>query len=275
MHSINCKGRLLSFHQPLIMGILNTTPDSFFSDSRASTIDAVLQRAEAMLEQGATILDMGGQSTRPKAERVSPDVEASRVLPAIDAVHRRFPDAVISADTFYASVAREAVAAGASIINDVSAGNIDPEMFATVASLDVPYVLMHMQGDPQTMQQNPQYNDVVLDVFDFLNFKLKALQDLGIKDIIVDPGFGFGKTQRHNFDLLNGIEYFQHLDKPLLIGISRKGMVHRTLGITADAALNGSTVLHTISLMKGAHMLRVHDVKEAMEAIRLMACLKG
>lgn len=275
MHSINCKGRLLSFHQPLVMGILNTTPDSFFSDSRAGTIDAVLQKAAAMLEQGAAILDMGGQSTRPNAERVAADVEAARVVPAIEAVHQRFPEAIISVDTFYGSVAREAVAAGASIVNDVSAGILDPDMFATVASLQVPYVLMHMQGDPQTMQQNPHYDSVVLDVFDFLNFKVAALQQLGIKDIIIDPGFGFGKSQQHNFELMKGLEYFQQLNKPLLVGVSRKGMVHRTLNITAAEALNGSTVLHTISLMKGAHLLRVHDVKEAVEAVKLVGNLAG
>lgn len=273
MHSINCKGRLLSFHQPMVMGILNTTPDSFFSDSRAATIDAVLHRAEAMLEQGAAVLDMGGQSTRPNAERVSATVETNRVVPAIEAVHRRFPEAIISVDTFYASVARHAVAAGASIVNDVSAGTLDPDMFTTVASLEVPYVLMHMQGDPQTMQQNPQYDNVVLDVFDFLNFKIAELHQLGIKDIIIDPGFGFGKNQKHNFEMMNGLEYFQELNKPLLVGISRKGMVHRTLGITAAEALNGSTVLHTISLMKGAQLLRVHDVKEAVEAVKLVGNL--
>lgn len=273
MHSINCKGRLLSFHHPLVMGILNTTPDSFFSDSRAGTIDAVLHKAEAMLEQGASILDMGGQSTRPNAERVAATVEAGRVVPAIEAVHQRFPEAIISVDTFYSSVAREAVAAGASIVNDVSAGTLDPDMFAAVASLEVPYVLMHMKGDPQTMQQNPHYDNVVLDVFDYLNFKVAELQQLGIKDIIIDPGFGFGKNQTHNFELMNGLEFFQQINKTLLVGISRKGMVHRTLGITAAEALNGSTVLHTISLMKGAHLLRVHDVKEAVEAIRLVGRL--
>lgn len=275
MYSINCNGRLLSFSTPVIMGILNTTPDSFFKDSRANTSEAVLFRAEQMLTEGATILDMGGQSTRPNATRISAHEEAQRVLPQIEAVHRRFPEAVISIDTFYAAVAKEAVERGAAIVNDVSAGTIDSAMFQTVAGLQVPYVLMHMQGDPQTMQQKPYYNNVVLDVFDHLNFKIHQLHALGVKDIIVDPGFGFGKTPRHNFDLLSELEYFGQLQKPLLIGISRKGMVYRTLGITAEEALNGSTVLHTISLLKGAHILRVHDVREAAEAIKLVQALKG
>ncbi len=276
MYTINCKGRLLHFSTPVVMGILNTTPDSFFKDSRAATTDAVLARAEKMLQEGAGVLDMGGQSTRPGAERVSAATEAARVLPQIEAVNKHFPEAIISIDTFYASVAEEAVARGASIINDVSAGTLDPDMFATVAKLQVPYVLMHMQGNPQNMQQAPAYDDVVLDVFDLLNFKIAELHALGVKDIIMDPGFGFGKLPKHNFALMAGLEYFRQLEKPLLVGISRKGMVYKTLGTTADKALNGTTVLHTIALMKGAAILRVHDVREAVEAIKLvgelMAC---
>lgn len=275
MYSINCKGRLLSFHRPLVMGILNTTPDSFFKGSRTHTTDAVLHRAEQMLEQGAALLDIGGQSTRPNAASVSAAAEAGRVLPAIEAVHRRFPEAIISVDTFYAAVAKEAVECGASLINDVSAGTIDAAMFATVAALQVPYVLMHMQGNPQTMQKAPHYGNVVLDVFDFLNFKMAQLQQAGVKDILIDPGFGFGKTARHNFELMAGMEYFRQLNRPLLIGISRKGMVYRSLNITADEALNGSTVLYTISLMKGASILRVHDVKEAVEAVKLVGAVMG
>lgn len=257
------------------MGILNTTPDSFYAGSRAATLDAVMERAEAMLKQGASILDMGGQSTRPNATRVTAEEEATRVLPAIEAVHKRFPEAIISVDTFYGSIARAAVERGASVVNDVSAGTIDPQMINTVAALQVPYVLMHMQGDPQTMQLDPRYNNVVLDVFDFLNFRIAQLQEAGIKDVIVDPGFGFGKNMQHNFELMGNLEYFQELQRPLMVGISRKGMVHKTLGITAAEALNGTTVLHTISLMKGAHLLRVHDVKEAVEAIKLVQQTKG
>lgn len=268
--TLNCKGKLLVLDKPGVMGILNLTPDSFYANSRMREEDALLFRAEQMLQEGAVILDMGGQSTRPNSDRVSAEEEARRVLPAIEAVHRRFPDALISVDTFYASVLKEAVARGACIANDVSAGTIDEAMLETVAALGVPYVLMHMQGNPQTMQQNPVYKNVVLDVFDFLNFKIKALNKAGIKDIIVDPGLGFGKTIAHNFQLLASLSYFQNLQKPLLIVVSRKGTVYKTLNISPEEALNGSTVLHTVSLMNGATLLRVHDVKEAMQAIELV-----
>lgn len=275
MNSINCRGRLLHFDQPRIMGILNTTPDSFFSGSRTASLEAVVERAGKLLEQGAAIIDIGGQSTRPNAERVNAEEEAERVLPAIEAVAHHFPEAIISIDTFYATVALGAVERGAAIVNDVSAGSLDAALLPTVAKLGVPYVLMHMQGNPQNMQQAPQYNNVVLDVFDYLNFRIAELRAMGIKDIIVDPGFGFGKTAAHNFELMSRLEYFQQLGHPLLVGISRKGMVYRTLGISANEALNGTTVLHTVSLMKGAQILRVHDVAEAVQAVRLVAALNG
>ncbi|RPD51396.1 dihydropteroate synthase [Paracnuella aquatica] len=275
MNSINCRGRLLHFDEPRIMGILNTTPDSFFSGSRTASLEAVVERAGKLLEQGAAIIDIGGQSTRPNAERVAAEEEAERVFPAIEAVAHHFPEAIISIDTFYATVALGAVERGAAIVNDVSAGSLDAALLPTVAKLGVPYVLMHMQGNPQNMQQAPQYNNVVLDVFDYLNFRIAELRAMGIKDIIVDPGFGFGKTAAHNFELMSRLEYFQQLEHPLLVGISRKGMVYRTLGISADEALNGTTVLHTVSLMKGAQILRVHDVAEAVQAVRLVAALNG
>ncbi|ANE49355.1 dihydropteroate synthase [Flavisolibacter tropicus] len=270
MLSINCKGRLLNFETPVVMGIINTTPDSFYSNSRKNHLDAILETAGQMLQDGATILDIGGQSTRPGSERVAATEELNRVLPAIEAIHASFPDAVLSIDTFYASVAEAAIRAGAHIINDVSAGTIDNNLLPTVARLQVPYVLMHMQGDPQTMQANPTYNNVVLDVFDALNRQLKELIRMGINDIIVDPGFGFGKTIAHNFQLLHELSYFQNLQKPLLVGLSRKGTIYKTLKITAEEALNGTIVLNTISLLNGAHILRVHDVKEAMQAIKLV-----
>lgn len=251
------------------MGILNTTPDSFYEGSRLNDINRLLQKAEQMIKDGATILDIGGQSTRPDSERVPEEEELKRVLPAIEAVHKSFPEQIISIDTFYASVAREAVAAGASLVNDVSAGTIDKVLLRTVAELGVPYILMHIQGTPQTMQQNPQYKNVTLDVFDALSFKVKELQNLGIKDVIVDPGFGFGKTISHNFQLLRELSFFTQLAKPLLIGLSRKATVYKMLQTTADKALNGTTVLHTIALLNGANILRVHDVKEAREAIQL------
>jgi dihydropteroate synthase len=270
MYTLNCKGRLLIIDEPVVMGIINITPDSFYANSRISDMNAVLQKAEQMLIDGATIIDIGGQSTRPGSERISADEELKRVIPLIEAIHQKIPDAIISIDSFYSSVVKEAIAAGASIVNDVSAGTIDNELIQTVAGLNVPYVLMHMQGSPQTMQENPVYENVVLDVFDFLNKKIKELHQAGINDIIVDPGFGFGKTIAHNFELLNSLDFFKQLSKPVLIGLSRKGTVYKTLGITAEEALNGTTVLNTISLLKGASILRVHDVKEAKQVIRLV-----
>jgi dihydropteroate synthase len=274
MFTLNCKGRLLIIDEPLVMGILNTTPDSFFAGSRMQHTDQLLLKAEQMVKDGASIIDVGGQSTRPDSRRIAAEEELNRVLPAIEALHHHFPDLIISIDTFYAKVAQEAVRAGASIVNDVSAGTIDNAMTAAVAALEVPYVLMHMKGDPQTMQKNPVYTNVVLEVFDSLNFKLKALHQAGIKDIIVDPGFGFGKTIEHNFQLLSGLHYFKQLQTPLLAGLSRKATVYRTLGISPEEALNGTTVLNTISLWNGADILRVHDVKEAKQAVQLVMAVK-
>lgn len=270
MLSINCKGRLLNFETPVVMGIINTTPDSFYTNSRKNQVDAILETAGQMLKDGATILDIGGQSTRPGSERVSADEELQRVLPAIEAIHATYPNAILSIDTYYAKVAEATVKAGAHIINDVTAGNMDENLLPTVARLQVPYVLMHIQGDLNTMQDNPTYSNVVLEVFDKLNQQLKALTQMGINDIIIDPGFGFGKTIAHNFQLLNGLSYFHHLQKPLLVGLSRKGTIYKTLNITAEEALNGTTVLNTISLLHGAHILRVHDVKEAVQAVQLI-----
>jgi dihydropteroate synthase len=269
MFTLNCKGRILTIDTPIVMGILNLTPDSFYSGSRLSGIDAVLQKAAQMITDGATILDIGGQSTRPGSERVSAEEERQRILPAVEALHKTFPEQILSIDTFYASVAKEAVQAGASIVNDVSAGTIDADLLRTVAKLDVPYVLMHMPGNPQTMQQNPHYENVTLEVFDALSFKVKELEGMGINDIIIDPGFGFGKTITHNLRLLREISFFQQMGKPLMVGLSRKATVYKTLQTSADQALNGTTVLHTIALLNGANILRVHDVKEAKEAIDL------
>jgi dihydropteroate synthase len=270
MFTLNCKGVLLSIDVPIVMGIINTTPDSFFAGSRMQALDAVVSRAEQMILEGAAILDLGGQSTRPGSAPVSAEEEAERVIPAVEAVHRKFPGQLISIDTFYASVARQAIAAGASIVNDVSAGSLDEDMISTVAELGVPYVLMHMPGTPQNMQDHPPYKNVTLEVFDFLSFKIAELRQAGINDIIVDPGFGFGKNAAENFRLLQGLSFFQQLDKPLMVGLSRKATVYKTLGVGAGEALNGSTVLHTIALLNGATILRVHDVKEAMETIRLV-----
>jgi len=274
MYLLNCRGRLLNVDKPMIMGIINTTPDSFFAPSRQQLLDGVLSRAEEMLHLGAAILDMGGQSTRPGSRAVSAAEETDRVVPAIEAVHRHFPDAVISVDTYYASVAEAAVQAGASIINDISAGRLDENLLPAVARLRVPYVLMHMAGTPQHMQDAPHYTNVVREVMDFFIAELARLQKLGITDVILDPGFGFGKTIAHNFQLLRQLELFQLLQRPLLLGVSRKSTIYKTLGTTADQALNGTTVLHTVGLQKGAQLLRVHDVKEAREAVLLLQAMQ-
>jgi dihydropteroate synthase len=269
MFTLNCKGKLLAIDQPIVMGIINTTPDSFYPGSRTNISDDILFRAEKMANEGATILDVGGQSTRPKSEQISADEELNRVLPAIEAIHKNFPDQIISIDTFYSKVARETVAAGASVVNDVSAGTMDNDLISTVAQLNAPYVLMHMLGKPQTMQKNPEYKNVTLDVFDFLNFKIAELTKAGINDIIVDVGFGFGKTSAHNFQLLRELSFFQQMNKPVMVGLSRKNTIYKTLGITPEEALNGTTVMHTLALVNGATILRAHDVKEAMEAVKL------
>jgi dihydropteroate synthase len=269
MFTLNCKGKLLVIDAPIVMGIINTTPDSFYVGSRANLVDEVLFRAESMIREGVTILDVGGQSTRPKSEVVSREEELRRAIPAIEAIHKNFPQQIISVDTFYSNVAKEAIAGGAAIVNDVSAGALDPNLLSTVASMQVPYVLMHMPGDPQTMQQKAQYKNVTLEVFDFLNFKIAELVKLGVHDIIVDAGFGFGKTSSHNFQLLRELSYFKQLDRPLMVGLSRKATIYKTLGIAAEEALNGTTVMHTLALLNGANMLRVHDVKEAVEAVKL------
>jgi dihydropteroate synthase len=274
MFTLNCKGRILAISDPVVMGIINTTPDSFFKGSRISDVDAILLAAEKMIGDGALIIDIGGQSTRPGSIRVDAEQELKRVLPAIEAIHSKFPGQIISIDTFYSKVARLAVDAGASIVNDVSAGQFDNEMFSTVAEAQVPYVLMHMPGDPEIMQVNPSYKNVAVEVFDFLNFRIGQLVKEGIKDIIIDPGFGFGKTASHNFLLLKQLNWFHQLNKPVMVGLSRKATVYRTLQVEPVDALNGTTVVHTIALMNGADILRVHDVKEATEAVKLYAAYK-
>lgn len=256
-------------HQPIVMGILNINEDSFYSGNRYAAGEELLLRAQQMIADGAAILDIGGQSTRPGSEAISADEELARVIPAIEAIHKIFPEMIISVDTFYAKVAKEAVHAGASIINDISAGSFDETVIDTVASLKVPYVLMHMQGTPQTMQNHPHYEDVCREVLDFLIQKVAFIKSKGIKDIIIDPGFGFGKNATHNFALLKNLELFKILDLPLLLGVSRKGFIYRTLGTDAEQALNGTTVLNTLGLINGADILRVHDVKQAAEAVRL------
>jgi dihydropteroate synthase len=270
MFTLNCRGRLLVIDTPVVMSIINITPDSFYSGSRKNNIDEILSQAEKMIAEGATILDIGGQSTRPGSKALTASEELDRVLAGIQAVRSNFKEAYISIDTYHATVAEQAVSAGADIVNDISAGNLDELMITTVGRLNVPYICMHMQGTPQTMQQNPQYKNVTLDVLDFFIEKQEQCRLAGINDVIIDPGFGFGKTMAHNFELLKNLKAFDILKKPLLAGLSRKGTIYKTLGITAEEALNGTTVLNTIALMNGAKILRVHDVKEAVEAVKLL-----
>jgi dihydropteroate synthase len=270
MFTLNCKGRLLVIDKPVVMGIINVTPDSFYSGSRKTSEDAVLAQAEKMMNEGATFLDIGGQSTRPGSEDIGIEGELLRVVPAIEAINRRFPESIISVDTFYAKVVSEAVKVGASIVNDISSGTLDNQTIPTVAALNVPYIAMHMKGTPTTMQQYATYEDVTLEVLDFFIRKIDECREAGIKDIIADVGFGFAKTIAQNFTLLKNLSVFKILEKPLLVGLSRKATVYKTLGTTPEEALNGTTVLNTIALLNGARILRVHDVKEAIEAIRLV-----
>lgn len=269
MFTLNCNGRLLVVDKPLVMGIINVTPDSFFAGSRQQATDQILHKAEQMLEEGATILDIGGQSTRPGSKRITEEEEMNRIIGPVEMLKNKFPDAYISIDTYYARVAREAVSAGACMVNDISSGSMDTNMIQTVSVLQVPYVLMHIKGAPETMQQAPEYENLTREVLDYFIKKTAVLKQAGINDIIIDPGFGFGKTIQHNFELLRHLSVFKILNLPVLLGISRKSTIYKTLDVKADDALNGTTVLHTLGLHNGASILRVHDVREAIETIKL------
>ncbi|MHA4894436.1 dihydropteroate synthase [Pedobacter sp. PWIIR3] len=268
--TLNLRGKLLDLAYPCVMGIINITPDSFYGDSRVSTEQQAMNMAEKHLNEGAVFLDLGAYSSRPGAEDIDEEEELSRLIPMVEAIHKNFPEAFLSIDTFRSKVARAAVESGAHLINDISGGSLDDQMFETVASLQVPYVLMHMKGTPQTMKNEASYADFRMEVNNYFSDKIAALKQLGVKDVILDPGFGFAKTTAHNFELLNHLEDLQHFGYPLLSGISRKGMIYKTLEITADKSLNGTTALNTISLMKGASILRVHDVKEAVQCVTLV-----
>ena len=274
MFTLNCKGKLLVIDGPKVMGILNITPDSFYAGSRFNNIDAILKKAEKMLQDGATILDIGGQSTRPGSERIAVDEELKRVITPIENIIKHFPDAIISIDTYQSKVAKEAIESGASIANDISSGDMDKEMINIVAALHVPYICMHMKGTPDTMQKEPAYDDIAKEVLDYFIYKIARCKEAGINDIIVDPGFGFGKTIAHNFELLKKLEVLKISGKLILAGLSRKSTVYKTLGVTPEEALNGTTVLNTIALINGATILRVHDVKEAVEAVTLFNAYK-
>ena len=275
MFTLNCNGRLLVIEKPLAMGIINATPDSFYEGSRFSGTDKILVQAEKMISEGADILDIGGQSTRPGSEQVSEDTELSRIIGSIEAIHQKFPEIIISVDTYYSTVAKKCIHAGASIVNDISSGTMDKEMLSTIAALQVPFVAMHMKGTPQTMQQQADYENVTREVLDFFIRKKDECKTAGIADVIMDPGFGFAKTIAHNFQVLKDLSVFKMLDAPLLVGLSRKSSVYKTLGISPEEALNGTTVLNTVALMNGANILRVHDVREAKEAIKLCGAVSG
>ena len=276
--TLNVNGRLLDLAEPVVMGILNVTPDSFYDGGRHTGVDEALHQAEKMVAEGAAILDIGGMSSRPGAEIIDVETELQRVLPVVEALHQRFPEVPISIDTVRARVAREAVGAGAAIVNDISAGRIDEPgaMYAAVAELRVPFVLMHMQGLPGTMQLDPHYEgDVVLDVLDFLIAELGKLRALHVHDVIIDPGFGFGKTVAHNYALLDRMHVFGITDCPILAGVSRKSMICKVLGVSPENALNGTTALHMVALEQGARILRAHDVREARQTIQLWQQLQA
>ncbi len=271
--TLNCRGILLDLEKPIVMGILNLTPDSFYDGGQLSSADLVLKKAKKMIEEGASIIDVGGMSSRPGAEIISIKEELERVLPAIEMIHAHFPNVPISIDTVHAEVLKKAVEAGASIANDISAGTLDEGYLQMVADLRLPYILMHMQGKPSAMQSNPTYEDVTLEVLDFFIAKVERLRELGVVDIIVDPGFGFGKSLEHNYELLSKTHVFKILGLPIMVGLSRKSMVYKALKINSSEALNGSTALHMIALQQGARILRVHDVKEAVETIELFSLI--
>lgn len=270
-YSINVRGRLFDLSQPQVMGILNVTPDSFYSGSRMQTDAQIAARAEQIVEEGGTMIDLGAYSSRPGAADVSPEEELSRLSRALGIVRGLFPDVVVSVDTFRAEVARRCVEDyGADIINDISGGTLDEDMFPTVASLNVPYILMHMRGTPQTMQQQTDYNDVTAEILRYFGEKVDRLHAMGVSDIILDPGYGFAKTLEQNYQLLSRQRVFEVLDLPVLVGVSRKSMICKVLGCTPEEALNGTSVLHALALQQGTHILRVHDVKEAVETIKLV-----
>lgn len=272
---INVNGSLLNLSGPCVMGILNITPDSFYAGSRMQTEAEIAARAQQILDEGARIIDIGAYSSRPNAENVSPREEMERLRMGLEILRKTQPGAVISVDTFRADVARMCVEEyGVAIINDIAAGEMDADMFRTVVELNVPYIMMHMQGTPQNMQQHPHYDNLLKEVFLYFAQKVQQLRDLGMKDIILDPGFGFGKTVEHNYELLAHLEEFRIFELPLLVGVSRKSMIYRLLGNTPQDALNGTTVLDTICLLKGADILRVHDVREAVETVKIVEAMR-
>lgn len=270
-YTINVGGKLMDLSEPQVMGILNITPDSFYSESRKNTEEEIAGRVNAILAEGGSIIDVGAYSSRPGADNISAEEEKDRLRGALQILRRTAPEAVVSVDTFRADVARMCVEEyGVQIINDISGGQLDPQMFETVAALGVPYVLMHMKGNPQTMQQEPHYDDLLTEMLQYFGSKVQQLHELGVKDIILDPGFGFAKTMDHNYELMNRLQDLSVLELPLLVGVSRKSMIYKLLDGTPEGALNGTSVLNTLALLKGASILRVHDVKAAVEVVQIV-----
>ena len=273
--TINLKGKLMNFSIPKIMGILNITPDSFYDGGRYNSKEKIQRQIEKMVISGADIIDVGGYSSRPGAKDISIEDELNRVIPVIKIIKKKFPETIVSIDTFRSRIASEAIISGADIVNDISGGNLDSNMFQTVSKHKVPYILMHMRGNPENMMSKTNYENVTKDVCKYFSQRINKAHSCGINDIIIDPGFGFSKTTQQNYELLNNFEFFKEFQRPIIIGISRKSMIYKTLNTTPDKALNGTSVLHTISLMKGANILRTHDVKEAVECVKIVSQLKG
>ncbi len=271
---LDCNGRIINLEKPVVMGILNITPDSFFDGGKYLTTNAIIQRAGKILDEGGSIIDLGAVSTRPGAKQISENEELNRLLPALNAILKAYPDAIVSVDTYRAGIAQKVVDSGASIINDISGGSMDTQMFSTIAKLKVPYILMHMKGTPQNMQINPEYSDVVNEIKKTLWDKVNELHALDFKNIIIDPGFGFGKSVEHNYEILNRLAEFKEFGYPVLAGMSRKSMINKVLKINPAEALNGTTVVNTMAICNGADILRVHDVKEAVETIKITEMLK-
>nr|WP_299345309.1 dihydropteroate synthase [Allomuricauda sp.] len=273
--TINCKGTLVDLSSPKVMGILNLTPDSFYDGGKYKNEKAILGQVESMLSHGATFIDMGAYSSRPGAEHVPENEEMLRMLPILELVLKHFPETLISIDTFRASVAGKCLEIGAALINDISAGNLDVDMFDTISNYQAPYIMMHLKGTPQSMQKKAVYDDLIKDLLFYFSQKMNLAESKKINDIIIDPGFGFAKTREQNYHLLNHLDLFQTLKKPILIGLSRKSMIYKILETSPQEALNGTTALHAVALLKGVHILRVHDVKEAMECVKLIENLKA
>lgn len=273
MKSINCKGKLIDFSTPKVMGILNLTPDSFFDGGLYQNPKAILEKVAKMLNDGATFIDVGAYSSRPNAIHISEDEELKRLIPTLDLLVKTFPEILISVDTFRSKIAKESIEAGACMINDIAAGEMDVNMFKTIAQLQVPYIIMHMKGNPQNMQKNPTYENLLTEIMFFFSDKIQQLRALNVNDLIIDVGFGFGKTEDHNYQLLQNLDYFLNLNIPILTGISRKSMLYKPLNASAKEALNATTVANTIALLKGTSILRVHDVKEAVEVVKITALL--